>query len=441
MKMAKHQKISILIVASLLALSAVSCTEVSEPPIIPEPTLDAAPLKESGQWKIVASERLMLTATAPGAQSVRILYKPLAAEHRYVELKSLSSPDEGSDRFSTEIEIGPDFIGDVWAEAGYPDGSMKKTGLLALASESAIDPQTIDIPRENRGGSPGSDESDRSDRFTGGTIKQTALKEGDPRVWITINIPAFRLTLWQSGKEVITYQIGIGRKNFPLPTGERRATAIVWNPEWVPPSSQWVLDSKNVESGERIEADDPRNPLGKIKIILGAGILIHEAAKPEDIGHLVSHGCVRMLTEDIFDLTERIIKARSLPVSYEQIERAKASTHRMAIDLNPPLWVDINYDTEVVEQSILRLYPDVYDRGSLKIESLREELQSVGVDAFRLDSQTLKQMIDRVSLTEEFRVSIAEIKAGQPLIVGQNYPLTDYSSNKRARKEDHPFQR
>ena len=110
-----------------------------------------------------------------------------------------------------------------------------------------------------------------------------------------MNVPAFRLTLWQNGKEVKTYQIGVGRKKFPLQIGERKATQIVWNPEWVPPDSSWVHESEDVEPGERIEADDPRNPLGKVKIPLGGGYLIHQAAKPSDIGHLVSHGCIRML--------------------------------------------------------------------------------------------------------------------------------------------------
>jgi hypothetical protein len=47
-------------------------------------------------------------------------------------------------------------------------------------------------------------------------------------------------------------------------------------------------------------------------------------------------------------------------------------------------------------------------------------------------------MLDRVSLKEEFRVSIADIKAGRALIVGQNFPLTDRSVNKQAKKETHP---
>ncbi|MCA1853720.1 MAG: hypothetical protein LC647_15410, partial [Beggiatoa sp.] len=49
-------------------------------------------------------------------------------------------------------------------------------------------------------------------------------------------------------------------QGFPLPIAERKASEIIWNPEWVPPDSTWVEESKDVEPGERTEADDPRNP-------------------------------------------------------------------------------------------------------------------------------------------------------------------------------------
>ena len=49
------------------------------------------------------------------------------------------------------------------------------------------------------------DDSARSDKLTGGRIEQAPFVEGDPRIWITIDVPAFRLTLWQAGKEVKAY--------------------------------------------------------------------------------------------------------------------------------------------------------------------------------------------------------------------------------------------
>jgi len=138
-----------------------------------------------------------------------------------------------------------------------------------------------------------------------------------------------------------------------------------------------------------------------------------------------------MLTDDIFDLTEKIVAALGLPVTREQIGRAKQTTERTAVKLDPPVWVDINYDTQVVEGGVLHLYPDVYGRGTNTVEGLRTELQGGGVDVSRLDEQALGQMLGRASMREEFFVSVAEIKAGRAITAGLNRPLTDYSIEKK----------
>jgi len=417
------QLITLLIVASA-AVSAGACRRNGADL---EPKIEAAPLgQEAGQWKMVAADTIKLTVTAPGAAEVNLLYKPAVAIRRHAKLKTFTATNGGDGKFSMEWKPGPDFIGDVWAEILYPNGVKKKTASLSLASEAAVT-QGGAIPLDSIGPSLKTDESERSDKLTGGRIAQTSLAPGDHRIWITVNVPSFRLTLWQNGKEVSTYQIGIGRRGFPLPVGERKATGIIWNPEWIPPDSPWVEESEGIEPGERIEADDPRNPLGKVKIRLGGATLIHEAAKPSDIGRLVSHGCVRMLTDDLFDLAEKIIAARRLPVTKDQIEQAKRSTERLSVKLDPPVWVDINYDTQVIEGGVLRLYPDIYNRGVSTLENLRAELNGAGVDAAKLDKQTLQQMLGRVSGKEGFRVSIADIKAGRTVAVGQLFPMTGNS--------------
>ncbi|HKQ75053.1 MAG TPA: L,D-transpeptidase [Blastocatellia bacterium] len=409
-----------LLVITLVAVSAGACRRNGA---APEPEIEAAPLgPKAGQWKVVSADTVKLTVTAPEAVEVKLLYKPAAAVRRHAALKTITAPPGGDGKFSMELKPGPDFIGDVWAEILYPTGVKKKTASLSLASEAAVT-QGGEIQLDSVGASLKTDESERSDKLTGGRIAQTSLAPGDHRIWITVNVPAFRLTLWQNGKEVRTYQIGVGRRGFPLPVGERKATGIIWNPEWIPPDSPWVEESDEVEAGERIEADDPRNPLGKVKILLGGAILIHEAAKPSDIGRLVSHGCVRMLTEDLFDLAEKIVAARALPVTKDQIEQAKTSTRRLSVKLDPPVWVDINYDTQVIEVGVLRLYPDIYKRGVSTLENLRAELSGAGVDAAKLDKQTLQQMLERVSVKEGFRVSIADIKAGRAVAVGLQFPM------------------
>lgn len=281
-------------------------------------------------------------------------------------------------------------------------------------------------------------ESVRSDKFTGGLIERTTLQPGQPDIEITVNVPAFTLTLWQNGKEVRTYPVGVGRKDYPISISEREATEVIWNPAWIPPDSDWVAGRRDVKPGEVIKASDPRNPLGKLKIPLGYGYLIHQAANATDLGNLVSHGCIRMLRSDLFDLAEKIVAALALPVSPDEIERAKRTSKTLVARLDPPLLVDINYDTLVVEEGVLHLYPDVYEQGANTVENLRAELESSGVDASRLDDETLEQLLKRVSRTREFAVSTRSIEAGRALADGRSYLLVKPAVRKRsaARRSD-----
>jgi lipoprotein-anchoring transpeptidase ErfK/SrfK len=391
-----------------------------------EPTIEASPTtRVDEQWQVITSDNVTFTVSAPDAKSVKILYRPAFAE-RHVELKKTVSPSQSNaGKFTTRVKVPADFAGQVWAEVLYPNGEKKQTKPISLTIEDITPEELADASYKHN------EESARSDKLTGGRIEQTELQPGKGDIRLTINIPAFQQTVWQGGKEVRTFEIGIGRKEFPLPSGLRYARQIIFNPDWIPPDSEWVYEH-DVEPGERVEADDPRNPLGKIKIpIGGGGILIHQAFKASDIGHLVSHGCVRVRLDELYELIDKIIAARSLPGSPEQIERAKKSKNRFVVKLDAPLVVDISYDTQVVEGGVLHLYPDVYNKKTNTIENLRAELKEAGVDDSQLDDRTLQQMLDRVTMNEEFVVSLADIKTGRALEAGKTQPLTSANARKK----------
>ena len=273
--------------------------------------------------------------------------------------------------------------------------------------------------------------SERSDTLTGGRIELADLVPDEPDIRITLNLPSFRLTLWQSGKEVKSYFVGVGTKEHPLYIGDREANEIIWNPAWIPPSSDWVLEMKGVTPGEVIKASDPRNPLGKMKIPLGDSYLIHQAAKPGDLGNLVSHGCIRMLRSDIYDLADKIIAARSVPVSPKRIAAAKRSSQTLVARLDKPVPVDINYDTLVVEAGVLHVYPDVYGRGTNRPARLRAELQAAKVDDSSLDEKTIRQILSRVTRHTEFVVETRSITEGRALQDGRVRPLIPKAAAKR----------
>jgi lipoprotein-anchoring transpeptidase ErfK/SrfK len=395
-----------------------------------EPTIEASPVsKTDDQWQVISADKVTLSVTAPGAQSVKILYRPAFTEGRHVELKRVNTPtDAASGKFSSQLKVPSDFAGDVWAEVAYRDGAKKETKPISLTVESISADELAGASYKH------SEESARSDKFTGGHIEQTTLEPGNGDIHITVNIPAFQLTLWQGNKEVKTYQIGIGRKDFQLPSGLRYAKQIVFNPDWIPPDSEWVYEH-DAAPGEVVEADDPRNPLGKVKIPIGnGGILIHQAFKPSDIGHLVSHGCARLVLNELYEFIDELIDARSLRVSKQQLEHAKQSKDRFLIKLDAPVVVDINYDTQVIEGGVLHLYPDVYNKNTLTVENVRAELKEAGVDDAKLDDRTIQQMIGRVTMNQEFAASIADIKAGRSLEAGKTQPVTSASVVKKPPK-------
>lgn len=266
-------------------------------------------------------------------------------------------------------------------------------------------------------------ESEREDKRTGGHIETAEFEPGQPDIKLTLNVPSFRLTLWQNGKEVKSYNVGVGMKEYPIYIGEREAHEIIWNPPWIPPASDWVGTHKGVRPGEVIKAGDPRNPLGKLKIPLGDAYLIHQATGPGNLGNLVSHGCVRMLLPDLYDLAEKIVAARTLPVSRKRIEAARHSTRTLTVALDEPLQFDINYDTLVVEGRVLYIYPDVYDRGTNTVARLRDELKSNDVDDSQLDDETLQKMLDSVKRHTKFVVPVASIEQGHALADGHIEPI------------------
>ncbi|MDX6304070.1 MAG: L,D-transpeptidase ErfK/SrfK [Blastocatellia bacterium] len=265
--------------------------------------------------------------------------------------------------------------------------------------------------------------SERSDSLTGGHIERAELAPNQPDIRITLNVPSFRLTLWQNGKEVKSYFVGVGMKAHPIYIGDREANELIWNPAWIPPSSDWVLEMKGVSPGEVIKASDPRNPLGKMKIPLGDRYLIHQAAKPTDLGSLVSHGCIRMLRSEIYDLAEKIVAARRAPVSAKRIEAAKHSSRTLVVQLDEPVPVDINYDTLVVEEGVLHVYPDVYDRGTNRPARLRAELLTANVDGSNLSEKTLRQILSKVTRHTQFVVEVRSISEGRAIEDGRVLPL------------------
>ncbi|MEP7343110.1 MAG: L,D-transpeptidase, partial [Acidobacteriota bacterium] len=194
-----------------------SASQINQQPV--QPVIEIAPLERGhGQWQVASTSAVTVTVTAPGANLVLILSRPEGVaegvEEEQLELKRMATPTNAkSGKFVTPLELPSDFAGEVWAEAVYADGAKKQTEAVALTA--ATPGSNSNASPQSAGGSIGTDESARSDKLTGGRVKRASFQAGQSDIRLTINLPAFMLTLWQNGAEVGVYRIGIGRKSFP----------------------------------------------------------------------------------------------------------------------------------------------------------------------------------------------------------------------------------
>lgn len=133
---------------------------------------------------------------------------------------------------------------------------------------------------------------------------------------IRIELLRKRLYAVHADGQVDTFKVSVGSKYHPTPRGEFAITRIVWNPSWHPPDSDWARDSRPAGPG------DPENPMGRVKMLFKAPTYyIHGTNEPELVGHVTSHGCVRLRNEDAIRLARMVMRSGEVERSESWFER------------------------------------------------------------------------------------------------------------------------
>lgn len=215
---------------------------------------------------------------------------------------------------------------------------------------------------------------------------------------VVVNIPAFRMDLFQDGSLIKSYKVGIGYPEFPLPQGLRKAQTIIFNPTWTPPDSPWVAEMKNVTPGETIEAGSKLNPLGPIKIPIGLPSLIHGGKSPAKIGKFASHGCVGLTNAQVKDFALQLSKASNTKISDQTINAYLADKERtQTVKLEETIPVELRYETIVLEDGKLHIYKDVYAQDTNTEANLRTVLDAHGVRFDDLPEQQRTEILNALN--------------------------------------------
>jgi lipoprotein-anchoring transpeptidase ErfK/SrfK len=192
---------------------------------------------------------------------------------------------------------------------------------------------------------------------------------------IVVNIPAFRMDVFKDGALVKSYKVGIGYPEYPLPRGLRKAETIIFNPTWTPPNEPWAQNP-----GVVVPAGSKGNPLGPIKIPIGAPSLIHGGKALAKIGTFASHGCVGMTNDQVKDFAKVLADASGTELLTETIAGyLKRPGRTQVLKLAQIVPVELRYETIVVEDGRVRIYRDVYGQKTNTEENLRAVLDAHGI--------------------------------------------------------------
>lgn len=116
---------------------------------------------------------------------------------------------------------------------------------------------------------------------------------------LEVSLSRRQVTVYRGVVEVKKYPLGIGRSGWETPTGTFSVVQMVRDPIWMNPLT-----------GQIVPADNPANPLGRYWIGFSAEGRIwygfHSTNQPQTVGQAISHGCLRMYSQDAEELFSQV---------------------------------------------------------------------------------------------------------------------------------------
>lgn len=163
-----------------------------------------------------------------------------------------------------------------------------------------------------------------------------------PREGIIVNLPEMRLYYYpQPGlgvpPSVVTHPVGVGRDDWPTPTGPSKIIQKLAQPAWYPPESIRREHAAKGNPLPRMVPPGPDNPLGEYALRLDFGsYLLHGTNKAYGVGMQVSHGCIRLYPAAIESLFSQVPNGTRVEL-IDQPYKAGVRNGRLYVEVHPPL--------------------------------------------------------------------------------------------------------
>ncbi len=125
---------------------------------------------------------------------------------------------------------------------------------------------------------------------------------GEYPVVLTVDRGSFRLSLFKDLKRVRVFPIAVGQAGLETPAGLYKIQNKAVNPAWHVPNSDWAGSL----AGTVIPGGASDNPIKTRWLRVYDAVGVHGTDARGSIGSTASHGCIRMLVEDVEKLYDEV---------------------------------------------------------------------------------------------------------------------------------------
>lgn len=337
---------------SLLAVAAITCA-------IPSPafaTNDVPPNEapQPARWTNSAARELIVVIASSSEEGLRPADYDLAELQHEVEAGTGPALDRLADQAA--IRLAHDYflgrVGDrsdmLWMIERSPyEASALPVRLNAAIASGKIREFYADLlpsdPRYQALRAAFADATDGSvrDRLRANMERWRWMPRSLPADYLFVNVPSYRLQLFQGGLASASYDVVVGAKATPTPQLLSPTGSLVINPAWYVPTS--IVRKSRLRSGrdgyvwrmadgERrlVQLPGPRNALGRIKLNLenDQAIFLHDTNAKGLFARndrALSHGCIRV--KDIDQLAATLMSQGGDESALEEaLARPKTAT-------------------------------------------------------------------------------------------------------------------
>lgn len=200
---------------------------------------------------------------------------------------------------------------------------------------------------------------------------------------IVINIPQRMLFYFKAGKLVAAYPAGLGRRTWRTPSGDFEVLEKEKDKTWIVPSSIQKEMLTNASTLRTKVPPGPDNPLGNYWIRISPSEGIHGTNAPASIYHFQTHGCIRLLPENIASLYKQIPVGTPVKIVYQTVLLAHLPDGKL----------------------YLEVHPDIYRKAGVPLATVQRLAEAAGVDSVIDWAEVRKAIRERRGLAEDVGLS------------------------------------